>query len=262
LGSRQDSRQIANQPRVGHGLHSGHAISGLASGFLFCAVSAAFFILLITLSSGFCRETGLGAGAGAHWRIAKQASAAKTEAKQEEAKLAARIDALLADPALSHAHFGISVTSAGWRAALRLERWPALYSRFECQAADDGGGLCAAAGRPADLDDESGDERLGRCEGRLHGDLVLLGAGDPTMSGRVYPYGSKAESAAAGRSRRKAAGGARRDGRPDRRSGIRSIAGDVVGDDTFFLSEPYGAGWSWDDLHLELWRAGLRADGQ
>jgi len=31
-------------------------------------------------------------------------------------------------------------------------------------------------------------------------------------------------------------------------SGVRTVEGNVVGDDSFYLDEPYGAGWSWDDL--------------
>ena len=31
-------------------------------------------------------------------------------------------------------------------------------------------------------------------------------------------------------------------------SGVRTIEGDVVGDDSFFLNEPYGTAWGWDDL--------------
>jgi D-alanyl-D-alanine carboxypeptidase/D-alanyl-D-alanine-endopeptidase (penicillin-binding protein 4) len=30
--------------------------------------------------------------------------------------------------------------------------------------------------------------------------------------------------------------------------GVHSVAGDIVGDDTWFVFERYGAGWSWDDL--------------
>jgi hypothetical protein len=30
--------------------------------------------------------------------------------------------------------------------------------------------------------------------------------------------------------------------------GVHSITGDIVGDDTWFVYERYGAGWSWDDL--------------
>jgi serine-type D-Ala-D-Ala carboxypeptidase/endopeptidase (penicillin-binding protein 4) len=31
-------------------------------------------------------------------------------------------------------------------------------------------------------------------------------------------------------------------------SGVRTIEGNVVGDDSFFLNEPYGTAWGWDDL--------------
>jgi serine-type D-Ala-D-Ala carboxypeptidase/endopeptidase (penicillin-binding protein 4) len=32
------------------------------------------------------------------------------------------------------------------------------------------------------------------------------------------------------------------------RHGVHSVSGDIVGDDTWFVYERYGAGWSWDDL--------------
>ena len=31
-------------------------------------------------------------------------------------------------------------------------------------------------------------------------------------------------------------------------AGVRSVEGGVVGDDSYFLSEPYGTAWAWDDL--------------
>jgi D-alanyl-D-alanine carboxypeptidase/D-alanyl-D-alanine-endopeptidase (penicillin-binding protein 4) len=31
-------------------------------------------------------------------------------------------------------------------------------------------------------------------------------------------------------------------------SGVRTVDGNVVGDDSFFVDEPYGEGWGWDDL--------------
>ena len=32
---------------------------------------------------------------------------------------------------------------------------------------------------------------------------------------------------------------------------MRTVDGDVVGDDSFFLDEPYGENWGWDDLQWE-----------
>jgi len=72
-------------------------------------------------------------------------------------------------------------------------------------------------------------------DGVLAGDLILYGRGDPLM---LAPW----------------RGGA---GRPDplealagqlRAAGVRTVAGDVVGDDSFFATLPYGPGWEAGDL--------------
>ncbi len=75
--------------------------------------------------------------------------------------------------------------------------------------------------------------------------MRLLGAGDPTMSGRTYPWDGKTE-------------------RPNPplqalenmadqivASGVKTITGDVIGDDTWFVWERYGGSWAWDDLQWD-----------
>ncbi|WP_448110049.1 D-alanyl-D-alanine carboxypeptidase/D-alanyl-D-alanine endopeptidase [Luteibacter jiangsuensis] len=64
-------------------------------------------------------------------------------------------------------------------------------------------------------------------KGRLRGDIVLRGGGDPMLSGDAW-----ANSLAAAL----------------RERGIRRIDGAVVGDDTLFAGPPIGAGWEASDL--------------
>ncbi|HVX65813.1 MAG TPA: D-alanyl-D-alanine carboxypeptidase/D-alanyl-D-alanine-endopeptidase [Bryobacteraceae bacterium] len=82
--------------------------------------------------------------------------------------------------------------------------------------------------------------------GRLAGDLRLIGGGDPTLSARSVPYHLGPDT-----------------GDPlaplealaDQvfASGVRRIDGNIVGDDTAFVWEPYTDGWDQDDA---LWEYG------
>lgn len=78
--------------------------------------------------------------------------------------------------------------------------------------------------------------------GRLNGDLVLVGRGDPNLSNRNLPYDPKSprvapptvaiESLANQLSAK----------------GVKLVDGDIIGDDSYFVNEPYGDSWNWDDL--------------
>jgi D-alanyl-D-alanine carboxypeptidase/D-alanyl-D-alanine-endopeptidase (penicillin-binding protein 4) len=78
--------------------------------------------------------------------------------------------------------------------------------------------------------------------GRLTGDLVLVGRGDPNLSGRELPYALHTQ----------------RNDRPIRvleqladtlaQKGVRYVDGDIIADDSYFAFERYGEGWSQDDL--------------
>lgn len=78
--------------------------------------------------------------------------------------------------------------------------------------------------------------------GRLNGDLVLVGHGDPNLSGRELPYDLKTQ----------------RNDDPIQalesladalvQKGVKFIDGDIVADDSYFAFERYGEGWAQDDL--------------
>jgi D-alanyl-D-alanine carboxypeptidase/D-alanyl-D-alanine-endopeptidase (penicillin-binding protein 4) len=78
--------------------------------------------------------------------------------------------------------------------------------------------------------------------GRLTGDLVLVGRGDPNLSGRELPYTLHTQ----------------RNDHPIRvleqladtlaQKGVKYVDGDIIADDSYFAFERYGEGWSQDDL--------------
>jgi D-alanyl-D-alanine carboxypeptidase/D-alanyl-D-alanine-endopeptidase (penicillin-binding protein 4) len=160
-------------------------------------------------------------------------------------QLAQTISAILSDPAVTRDHWGVAV--------IGMDGVP-IYSLNEAQLFQPASNakLFTTAAAVALLGGQTVYQtkvmaRGTLINGKLDGDLVLVGVGDANLSGRVLPYvpppllqipavppipplrylEDMADQVAA--------------------SGVKVVSGNIIGDDTFFPWEPYAEDWTMDD---------------
>ncbi len=153
-----------------------------------------------------------------------------------------RIAAVLSAPDLARGFWGIEVVSLATGETLYAQNADKLFTPASNTKLFTTAAALALIG--PDYKFRTTVETTGTLDryGRLNGDLVLVGRGDPNLSGRELPYDLRTQ----------------RNDDPIQalealadalvQKGVKFIDGDIVADDSYFAFERYGEGWSQDDL--------------
>src|SRR6266566_7860900 len=175
------------------------------------------------------------------------AQPAQAASRKPHVSLKKQIEAILAQPDLSRGFWGIEITSASSGKVLYSLNADKLFTPASNTKLFTTAAALALIG--PDYKFRTTVETSGSLDkyGRLSGDLLLVGRGDPTLSGREMPYSMRTQ----------------RDADPVKvleqladelvQKGVKYVDGDVVADDSYFAFERYGEGWSQDDL---VWAEG------
>ena len=174
--------------------------------------------------------------------LSLQLSAAGAKKPAPKKDLAKEITAVITQPPLDRAHWGIDVVD--------LESGKTLYSQNAEQLFLPASNIklfttaAALAIAGPEYRFRTTVEAEGRIDGhgRLLGDLAIIGRGDPNISGRALPYALKTQ--------RTPPHTQILEEMADQvaRSGLKMVDGDLIGDDTYYAFERYAEGWALDDV--------------
>ncbi|HEU5400951.1 MAG TPA: D-alanyl-D-alanine carboxypeptidase/D-alanyl-D-alanine-endopeptidase, partial [Terriglobales bacterium] len=172
--------------------------------------------------------------------LVSQVVAATSHKKSRSIKK--QIEAILAQPDLTRGYVGIEIVSLATGKAIYSENADKMFTPASNTKLFTTAAALSLIG--PDYKFRTTIETNGSLDkyGRLNGDLVLVGRGDPNLSGRELPYSLRTQrDPDSGRVLEKLADDVVR-------KGVKYIDGDIVADDSYFAFERYGEGWSQDDL--------------
>jgi serine-type D-Ala-D-Ala carboxypeptidase/endopeptidase (penicillin-binding protein 4) len=162
------------------------------------------------------------------------------------ADLASRLDQILSAPVLSHAFVGIEVVRLSDGKVLYAHNSERLFVPASNMKLFTTALALSKFGADYRLATQIGSDISIDSNGALAGDLTLVGGGDPSLSGRVYPYNK-----AAGANTVYSFGPVEELADQLIARGLKRINGNVVGDDSRYVWEPQPAGWSTDSATRE-----------
>jgi D-alanyl-D-alanine carboxypeptidase/D-alanyl-D-alanine-endopeptidase (penicillin-binding protein 4) len=170
----------------------------------------------------------------------------------ENKALAKRVEQILSEPDVARGMWGIEVVSLKSGKVLYAQNENKLFTPASNTKLFTTAAALALIG--PDYKFRTTVETTGILDkyGRLIGDLLLVGRGDPNLSGRTLPYHLRTE--------RKQPPIQVLEGLADQlvQRGLKYIDGDIVADDSYYVFERYGEGWTQDDLVWE-WGAPVSA---
>ena len=161
---------------------------------------------------------------------------------QPRISLKKQIETILADPDLARGFWGIEIASATTGKVLYSLNASKLFTPASNTKLFTTAAALALIGPEYKF--RTTVETNGSLDkyGRLTGDVILVGRGDPTLSGRELPYTTRTQ----------------RGDDPTKvleqladelaKKGVKYVDGDLIADDSYFAFERYGDGWSQDDL--------------
>lgn len=164
-----------------------------------------------------------------------------SEAAKKKA-LPARISAILAQSEMARGFWGIEITSLTTGETLFSQNADKLFTPASNTKLFTTAAALSLIGPDYKFRTSVETNGLLDKHGRLSGDLLLVGRGDPNLSGRELPYDLRTQ----------------RNDHPIKvledladslvQKGVKYVDGDLVADDSYFAFERYGEGWSQDDL--------------